>query len=300
MQHGVFAIDGNDWARYTGHKVKATVARHTSRVQEIEILDLERFGLSLWMRELAQREGTAWPQFAERDEHWYHQPLVLPALFYHPHPADVLILGGGDYLAAWRVLMRRGVKRVKIADWDKMVAELVLMNIPWIRALGIHTDDRVDFREEIDVAGYLPATEERFDVIIGDLVDAPTLQKFMPDIHEHIFRMLNPGGVFATQAGPLSLVAHDLTLLAKSVAPFRKRFRSIWVAGQFIESFAYCQAFLYAWKDRDIQPYVPRRRELDARFIAGAVAQDRPFYNPATHRKIFTLEPEIKAMLGLS
>ncbi len=284
-------IDGNDWARSTVHGLESVVATHRSERQRIEILDLTRFGLSLWI--------DGWPQFSMLDEHRYHQLLVLPALFYHPHPADVLILGGGDYLAAWRALMRRGVRRVKIADWDRMVAVLVLSGIPAVNELGVHLDPRVDFSTEIDVTEYLPATEERFDAIIGDLTDLTTLGELLPDFAEHIFRILKPGGVFVTQAGELSLAAKPLEHLTKSVEPFKGRFQSVWLSGYHIESFAYTQAFLTAWKDRVVEPHLPRQKDLAKKFDSRMVRKDRPFYGPAIHRAAFTLDPMTKAALGI-
>jgi spermidine synthase len=43
-------------------------------------------------------------QFSSRDEYRYHEALVHPALAAHPAPARVLILGGGDGLAAREIL----------------------------------------------------------------------------------------------------------------------------------------------------------------------------------------------------
>lgn len=288
--------DVNDWGRVTLHD-GSVVARARSGRQEIAIVELLRFGLSLWLRELTEEKFL--PQFAMLDEHRYHQLLTWPVLYPHPQPSDVLILGGGDYLAAWRVLMRRGVRRVKIADWDKQVAELVLTNIPAVRDLGVHDDPRVDFGEEINVAEYLPETTDVFDVVIGDLVDAPTLQTFLPNFHEQVFRILKPGGVFVTQAGMLSLVEHDLTLLADAVGPFRQRFASVWLYGYPIESFTYCQAFLAAWRDRAVQPQPPLRREFAKRFEESMLKKDRPFYDPVIHRAAFTLDPVIRKAVGL-
>lgn len=287
-------VDDNDWGRATLHEGRV-IARATSARQEIAIVELVRFGRSLWLRGLAEK--NFWPQFAELDEHRYHQLLVWPALFHHPHPTDVLILGGGDYLAAWRVLMRRGVKRVKIADWDKMVGQMVLEHIPAVRQLGVHEDRRADFSEEIDVTEYLPLAGERFDAIIGDLTDVAALQAIVADAFSHIYRILKPGGVFVTQAGELSLAAQPLELLVKAVAAAQEYFQSVWVSGYHIESFGYTQAFLTCWKSRVVEPAVPRKRELAKRFDSAMMSRDRPFYGPAIHRAAFTLDPAIKTAL---
>ena len=189
---------------------------------------------------------------------------------------------------------------MKIADWDKGVAELILTHIPAVAALGIHHDRRVDFREEIDVIEYLPRTEERFDVVIGDLTDVTTLGRLLPNVAREIARVLAPGGVFVTQAGELSLAAKPLAELAASVTLFKGLFRSVWISGYHIESFAYTQCFLTAWKDRRVEPYPPRQRDFAKRFDGREVEKDRLFYGPAIHRAGFTIDPTIKAALGLA
>lgn len=283
-------MDANDWARWTAHELRTVVAYYESPRQKIEILDLARFGLSLWI--------DSWPQFAMLDEHRYHQLLVFPALFYHPKPKDVLILGGGDRLAAWRTLMRRGVGRVKIADWDAAVTALVGAHIVDYTVLGVSDDNpRLEGRNEIDVNEYLRETSERFDVVIGDLTDIATLEGILPNAAEHIARILKPGGVFATQAGELSIAEKPLESLRASVGTFKKIFRDVWVYGYPIESFAYTQCFLAGWKDRVVEPQPPKQKDFCKRFVATEIAKDRPFYGPAIHRAAFglALDPAVRA-----
>ncbi|MBI4098920.1 hypothetical protein HY442_00135 [Candidatus Parcubacteria bacterium] len=283
-------LEGTDWARQIAHDVARVVAtRRSHRDQEIAVIDLVRFGRTLWI--------DGWPQFAMLDEHRYHQLLVLPALYCHPNPKRVLILGGGDYLAAWRVLMRRGVERVKIADWDETVPTLVLEHFPEIRALQVHNDPRADFSEEVDVAKYLPSTADRFDAIIEDLTEPETLERLVPGALGYLTRMLRPGGVLVAQAGELSLAAQPLEQLAATVKRVRELFPCVWVYGYPIESFSYTQAFIAAWKDAEVSPII-FDWEMTSRCTAALGRPDRQFYGPEIHLAAFTLDPAIKHALG--
>jgi len=55
-------------------------------------------------------------QFSEQDEHRYHEALVHPALAWLGTPERVLILGGGDGMAAREVLKYDSVKAVDLVD----------------------------------------------------------------------------------------------------------------------------------------------------------------------------------------
>lgn len=44
---------------------------------------------------------------------------------------------------------------------------------------------------------------------------------------------------------------------------------------------------------------MPTQRELSRRFSVREMMKDRPFYGPAIHRAAFTLDPGIKAVLGV-
>ena len=63
-------------------------------------------------------------QFSSLDEYRYHQLLVHPALYAVPARSRVLILGGGDGLAAREVLKHLDVKEVVLVDLDKEMTDL--------------------------------------------------------------------------------------------------------------------------------------------------------------------------------
>ena len=63
-------------------------------------------------------------QFSSRDEYRYHEALVHPAMGRVASPRNVLILGGGDGLAAREVLRYPSVERVTLVDLDPVMTGL--------------------------------------------------------------------------------------------------------------------------------------------------------------------------------
>ncbi len=63
-------------------------------------------------------------QFSSRDEYRYHEALVHPAMGRVASPRNVLILGGGDGLAAREVLRYPSVERVTLVDLDPAMTDL--------------------------------------------------------------------------------------------------------------------------------------------------------------------------------
>ena len=66
-------------------------------------------------------------QFSSRDEARYHEALVLPAMQMVQNAARILILGGGDGLAAREVLKYRDVQRVVLVDLDAEMTEVFFL-----------------------------------------------------------------------------------------------------------------------------------------------------------------------------
>lgn len=67
-------------------------------------------------------------QFSTRDEYRYHEALVHPGLASLANPRHVLILGGGDGLAAREVLKYPSVETVTLVDLDGAMTDLFSSN----------------------------------------------------------------------------------------------------------------------------------------------------------------------------
>ncbi|MEU3061890.1 polyamine aminopropyltransferase [Streptomyces subrutilus] len=142
------------------------------------------------------------------DEYRYHEALVHPAMT-GPH-ARVLVLGGGDGLAAREVLRYPDVASVTVVELDPGVVRLARTD-PMLSALngGVYGDPRLGVVSE-DAFHWLrgAAARDRFDVIVSDLPDpgiTPSTKLYSQEFYGLAVRALRPGGRIAVHAGPLAV-----------------------------------------------------------------------------------------------
>lgn len=67
-------------------------------------------------------------QFSSADEYRYHEALVHPALQALPQAKNVLILGGGDGLAAREILKYSGIQHITLVDLDPAMTGIFKTN----------------------------------------------------------------------------------------------------------------------------------------------------------------------------
>jgi len=110
-------------------------------------------------------------QFHSRDEYRYHEALVHPAMAAQGAPKNVLVLGGGDGLAAREILKYASVEHVTLVDLDPHVTQLFSTQ-PLLRALN--ADALLSPKLKVvnaDAFAWLEANPDSFDVIVVDFPD---------------------------------------------------------------------------------------------------------------------------------
>lgn len=143
-------------------------------------------------------------QFSSRDEYRYHEALVHPGLAALPDPRRVLILGGGDGMAAREVLRHRSVASVTLVDLDAGMTGLFAEH-PLLRGLndGALADPRVRV-VNADAFRWLeeaPA-DELFDFVVIDLPDPNNYalgKLYTAPFYRLAARRLVPQGFLAVQ-----------------------------------------------------------------------------------------------------
>lgn len=110
-------------------------------------------------------------QFSSRDEHRYHEALVHPMLTTLPWAQNVLILGGGDGLAAREVLRHPQVRRVVLVDLDPAITRLFSTAPALVALNGGSLSDRRLTVVNADGGRWLEETADVFDAVIVDLPD---------------------------------------------------------------------------------------------------------------------------------
>ncbi|MGW2716212.1 polyamine aminopropyltransferase [Streptomyces sp. NPDC001492] len=140
------------------------------------------------------------------DELRYHEALVHPAMN-GPH-ARVLILGGGDGLAAREVLRHAGVRRVDVVELDAGVVRLARRD-PALSKLNRHAYDDPRVRVTTDDAfrWLRTAPTSTYDVVISDLPDpgiTASTKLYSQEFYGLTRRALAPGGRLVVHAGPFA------------------------------------------------------------------------------------------------
>jgi spermidine synthase len=142
-------------------------------------------------------------QFAERDEHRYHEGLVHPVMAAGAPPRDVLILGGGDGLAVREVLRHASVERVYVVDIDPAMTDLGRDFPVFVRLNeGSLADPRVHV-VNVDAFTWVRDADPEWDRVIIDLPDphGEGLAKlYSVEFYRLVARCLRPGGAMVTQA----------------------------------------------------------------------------------------------------
>lgn len=145
-------------------------------------------------------------QFSSLDEYRYHEMLVHPAMN-GPH-SRVLILGGGDGLAAREVLRYPDVSSVTLVDLDPAVVRLAKSFSP-VSSLteGSLSDSRLSYVAD-DAFGWarsqLDAGDAPYDVIVVDFPDpdsAALAKLYSVEMYGMARRLLAPQGRLVVQAG---------------------------------------------------------------------------------------------------
>ena len=164
-----------------------------SKLQRIALEYNEVDGLVLLL------DGTI--QFTERNEYRYHESLaVVPMLF--GETKSILICGGGDGLAATRLLQYPEVESIVVCDYDKSVTDLASTNELLVELNGGSLlDERVKVVNG-DAVAFVTDNHDTYDLIICDFPDP--LNEALSDLYAREFyevlaKRLNPGGRICVQ-----------------------------------------------------------------------------------------------------
>lgn len=111
-------------------------------------------------------------QFSSRDEHRYHEALVLPAMQSAPRRKSILVLGGGDGLAVREILKYKEVETITLVDLDPEMTKL-FSTTPRLTKLNENALNNPKVTVINDDAGkWLENNhQQRYDIIIIDLPD---------------------------------------------------------------------------------------------------------------------------------
>lgn len=142
-------------------------------------------------------------QFSSRDEARYHEALVLPAMESTAVPKRVLILGGGDGLAAREVLKYPAVEAITLVDLDGEMTRLFSRSETLSRLnQGSLNNPKLTIINE-DAAKWLETHRALYDVIIIDFPDPSNFalgKLYSVPMYRMVAQHLAAGGRMVVQA----------------------------------------------------------------------------------------------------
>lgn len=260
------------------------LAHRQSPYQTIEVFDNALFG------RVMRIDGCF--MTSERDEFFYHEPMVhLPAIA-HGGPRSALVVGGGDGGAAEELLKHPGMERVVLAELDVEVVHLARQWLGHIHR-GAFDDPRLELRIG-DARPLIESCSERFDQIVLDLTDpfGPALDLYTVEFYQACRRALHPGGVLSLHLGspihlpgPMARIASSLHAAFPIVRPYL----------QYVPLYGTLWCMALASDSTD--PARLGSAEVDAR-IAACGLQDLQLYNGATHQALLAQPNFVRALLA--
>jgi len=218
------------------------IVSESNEIQEIKIVDTKEFGKVLL---IGEKDGLN-VQFSEKDEAFYHEAIVHPAMSLCTDPKKVLIIGGGDGVVA-REVLKYQIEKLIMVEIDNKVIELCKKYLP------IHQGAFDDSRMEIIIADGKKFIEQnkdkedgdKYDLIILDLTDpsGPSKMLFTKEFYQDVKKNLNENGVLSIQT---SSTFFDAVVLGRVYAALKEVFTNVIPYSNIIPSFfveeSYCLA----------------------------------------------------------
>lgn len=171
-------------------RIKETLVTEQTDFQQLSMIDTEEFGRMLVLDGMVMT--------TVKDEFVYHEMVAHPALFTHPNPKHVLVVGGGDGGVIREVMKHPSVEKAVLVDIDGKVIEYSRQYLPEI---ACELDNP---RVEVIVGdGYMHIHEHknRYDVIMVDSTEpvGPAVQLFERGFYQGIYEALKEDGIFVAQ-----------------------------------------------------------------------------------------------------
>jgi spermidine synthase len=160
-----------------------------SEYQLVEVYETDTWGNLLTI------DGMV--MLSERDEFVYHEMISHVAMFTHPQPERVLIIGGGDGGTAREVLKHPAVQQVDMVEIDKTVVDASRLHFPGV---GAFENPKLNVLYEDGIA-FVKNVNEPYDVIIIDGSDpvGPAEGLFEKEFYQFCFNALADDGVLTAQ-----------------------------------------------------------------------------------------------------
>lgn len=171
-------------------KIRETLVTEKTDFQDLAMIDTEEFGRMLVLDGMVMT--------TVKDEFVYHEMVAHPALFTHPNPKHVLVVGGGDGGVIREIMKHPGVEKAVLVDIDGKVIEYSKKYLPEI---AYELDNP---RVEVIVNDgfmHIHQFKNTYDVIMVDSTEpvGPAAPLFERGFYQGIYEALKEDGIFVAQ-----------------------------------------------------------------------------------------------------
>jgi spermidine synthase len=184
-------------------------------------------------------------QFSSVDECRYHEALVHPAMAAARGARRILVVGGGDGMAARELLKYSCIEHIDLVDLDAEMIHL-FRDRPLLSELSRHAlaDQRVHVHIK-DAGRFLEESPDSWDLIVLDLPDPSHLslaRLYATSFYKLLSQHLNEGGIAVTQAtspfySPEAFWCIVKTWKQTSIGPERKGRFAVYPYHAYVPSF---------------------------------------------------------------
>lgn len=178
-------------------KLENKLHEEVSKFQKIEIFETSKYG------NLMVIDGFT--MLSTRDNFLYHEMMSHPALYSHPNPSNVLVIGGGDCGTLREVLKHREVAKAHQVEIDERVTRLSEQYFPEL--CSSNSDPRAELHFADGIQWVKDAQPGDYDVIIVDSTDpiGPAEGLFNEAFYRSCQKILGDSGILVQQSeSPIS------------------------------------------------------------------------------------------------
>jgi spermidine synthase len=266
-----------------GCRVQRRLETLRSPHQRIEVFETRQFG------KLFRLDGAF--MTSERDEFFYHEPIVHCAAIAHPAPRRALVIGGGDGGSTEELLKHPGIERVVMAELDPEVIRVARQYLGSVHR-GAFDDPRLQIHIG-DGFEYTRRTGETFDLIVLDLTDpdTPAARLYTPEFFRLARRALAPGGAITLHLGS---PVYQPERVRELLADLSSVFPIVRPMGVFVP--LYGAYWGLAVVSDSLDPCALAPGLVDERLAQRAIG-DLQLYNASMHHALFALPNFYRALL---
>jgi spermidine synthase len=264
-----------------GHylELEEILATRKSDLQEIAVVQTKAFGRTLILDEEMQ--------CTEKDEFFYHEPLVHVPMLCHPEPRHILVCGGGDGGSAKEVVKHPSVQSCMIVDIDPLVVELAKEQLHCIHH-GVFDDPRVQTIIQ-DAADFIKNPNHSFDVIIMDTTNPKECANrlFTKEFYQYAYSRLSANGVIGMHVGAPLVLGPFSKKTTQNVKFF---FPAVYPYLHFVPSYGEIVGFILAMKQPRFLPLsVDVEESMQQRNLNGL-----QLLSPQTFPAMFAIPPMLE------